>query len=293
MARLLFDETFLQRLDRLSIVSRRMALGLGKGERRSPRKGSGVEFRDYRPYAVGDDLRYVDWNIYSRLDRMVLKLFVEEEDLCVHVLVDTSASMAFGDPSKLDYALRAAAALGYIGLANLERVAVGLFGDGVATALRPRRGRGQIVPLLDFLSEARPAGRTDLKGSLEEYAARATVPGVAVVISDLLDLQGYRPGLAALLRRRFEVFLLHLVAEEELRPELRGDVRLVDAEGGPAREMTVDGPALAAYRERLHGFFGEVERFCLRHRIDYVRCSTAVPFEDLVLRHLRQGGFVR
>jgi len=125
MARLLFDEIFLQRLEKLSVVSRRLAVGLGKGERRSPRKGSGVEFRDYRPYAVGDDLRYVDWNIYSRLERMVLKLFVEEEDLCIHLLVDASASMAFGSPAKLDYALRAAGALGYIGLANLERVAVG------------------------------------------------------------------------------------------------------------------------------------------------------------------------
>lgn len=293
MARLLYDEKFLQRLEKLSVVSRRMAIGLGKGERRSPRKGSGVEFRDYRPYAIGDDLRYVDWNIYSRLERMVLKLFIEEEDLCIHLLVDTSASMAFGNPSKLEYAVRTAGALSYVALANLERVAVGLFGSGVATALRPRRGRGQFLPLLDFLSDVQPMGRTDVKASLEEYAIKATMLGVAVVISDLLDPDGYRAGLTALLRRRFEVLLLHLVAEEELHPDLNGDLRLLDAEGGPAREMTVDGPALAAYRERLHGFFGEVERFCLKNRIDYVRCSTAVPFDDLVLRHLRQGGFVR
>jgi uncharacterized protein (DUF58 family) len=292
--RRLFDEAFLQRLEKLSIVSRRMAFGLGKGERRSPRKGSGVEFRDYRPYIVGDDLRYVDWNIYSRLGRMVLKLFVEEEDLCVHLLVDSSASMAFGRPPKLDYALRTAGALGYIGLANLERVAVGLFGEGVATHLRPRRGRGQILPLLEYLGSVRPlAGRTDLKASLKEYALKATMPGVAVVISDLLDPEGYQGGLAALRRHRLEVMLLHLVAEEELHPDLVGDVRLLDAEGGPAREVTVDGPILAAYQERLHGFFAEVERFCLRHRVDYVRCSTAVPFEALILRHLRQGGFVR
>ncbi len=292
-ARQLFDEAFLRRLERLSIVSRRVTFGLGKGERRSPRKGSGVEFRDYRPYVTGDDLRYVDWNIYSRLDRLVLKLFVEEEDLCVHLLLDTSASMAFGRPPKLDYALKAAGALSYIGLANLERVAVALFGSGVATSLRPRRGRGQILPLLDFLAAVQPDGRTDLKASLEEYAIKASVPGVAVVISDLLDPDGYQAGLTALRRRRFEVFLLHLVAEEELHPDLFGDLRLLDAEGGPAREMTVDGPALAAYHDRLHGFFADVERFCLQQRIDYVRCSTAVPFDDLILRHLRHGGFVR
>lgn len=289
----LFDEAFLRRLEKLSIVSRRVSLGLGKGERRSRRKGSGVEFRDYRPYVAGDDLRYVDWNIYSRLDRLLLKLFVEEEDLCVHLLLDASASMTFGRPSKLEYGLRAAGALAYIGLANLERVALGLFGDGVATSLRPRRGRGQILPLLEFLSGVQPLGPTDLRASLEEYALRATVPGVAVVISDLLDPGGFEVGLRALLRRRFEVFLLHLVAEEELQPDLRGDLRLVDAEGGASREMTVDGPALKAYRARLHGFFADVERFCLRHRVDYVRASTAVPFDDLILRHLRQGGFVR
>ena len=289
----LFDETFLRRLERLSVVSRRVAFGLGKGERRSPRKGSGVEFRDYRPYVTGDDLRYVDWNIYSRLDRLVLKLFIEEEDLCVHLLVDTSASMAFGRPSKLEYALKTAGALSYIGLANLERVGVGLFGSGVATSLRPRRGRGQILPLLDFLAAIRPAGPTDLRASLEEYAIRATATGVAVVISDVLDPDGYQAGLIALRRRRFEVFLLHLVAEEELRPDLSGDLRLLDAEGGPAREMTVDGPAVAAYPDRLQAFFADVERFCLQQRIDYVRCSTVVPFEDLILRHLRRGGFVR
>ena len=294
MVRQAFDREFLKRLDALSIVSRKVLTGRAKGERRSIRKGAGVEFQDYRPYATGDDFRYVDWNIYSRLDRMILKLFVEEEDLCVHLLVDSSASMAFGRPPKLDYALRTAGALGYIGLANLERVAVGLFGNGVATHLRPRRGRGQIVPLLDFLSGVRPlAGRTDLKASLEEYALKAPVPGVAVVISDLLDPEGYQAGLAALRRRRFEVLLLHLVAEEELHPDLAGDLRLLDAEGGPAREMTVDGPALAAYRERLHGFFADVERFSLKNQIDYVRCSTAVPFDDLVLRHLRRGCFVR
>jgi uncharacterized protein (DUF58 family) len=293
-SRRLFDEAFLRRLEKLSIVSRRVAFGLGKGERRSLRKGSGVEFRDYRPYIAGDDLRYVDWNIYSRLDRMVLKLFVEEEDLCVHLLLDASASMAFGRPPKLDYALQTAGALGYIGLANLERVAVGLFARGVITHLRPRRGRGQILPLLDFLASVQPAsGPTDLKAALEEYALKNTVPGVAVVISDLLDPAGYQAGLTALRRRRLEVLLLHLVAEDELHPDLDGDLRLLDAEGGPAREMTVDGPAKAAYRERLHAFFAEVERFCLKTQIDYVRCSTAIPFEELVLRHLRQGGFVR
>lgn len=293
MVRQAFDQEFLKRLDALSIVSRRVLTGRAKGERRSIRKGAGVEFQDYRPYTTGDDFRYVDWNIYSRLDRLLLKLFVEEEDLCVHLLVDGSASMRFGHPPKLDYALKVAAALGYIGLNNLERVALAHFAGGIARMLRPRRGRGQILPLLDFLSTVQAEGPTNLNGSLADYALRVQVPGVVVVLTDLLDPGGYADGLKALLRRRYEVFLLHLVSEEELNPPLRGDLTLLDAEGGASREVSVDRHALERYQQRLQGHFAEAERFCAHHRIDYLRTSTAVPFDDLILRHLRRGGFLR
>jgi len=293
MGRRVFDERFLRRLDELSIVSRKVAFGRAKGERRTLRKGAGVEFMDYRPYAVGDDFRYVDWNIYSRLDRLLLKLFVEEEDLCLHLLVDGSASMGFGHPPKFDYALHVAAALGYIGLTNLERVAFGLFSDAVTRTLRPRRGRGQIIPLLGFLQEVEAQGRTALNVSLEDYAIRTRVPGVAVVLTDLLDAGGYADGLKALRQRRYEVFLLHVVSEDELSPGLEGDLTLVDAEGGPSRNVSVDRGALDRYRERLQRHFAEAEAFCAGQGIDYLRTSTAVPFEDLILRHLRQGGFLR
>lgn len=293
MAARTFDETFLKRLESLSVVSRKVVAGRAKGERRSFRKGAGVEFQDYRPYVTGDDLRYVDWNIYSRLDRLLLKLYVEEEDLCVHLLVDGSASMGFGRPPKLDYALQVAAALGYIGLTNLERVALGYFSGKLTHMLRPRRGRGQIFPLLDFLSSVAAAGPTDLNGCLADYALRSRVPGIAVVLTDLLDPGGYADGLKALLRRRFEVFLMHVVSEEELQPSLRGDLTLLDAEGGPSCEVSLDRAALEGYQQRLHGHYAAVERFCAGHRINYLRTSTAVPFQDLILRHLRRGGFLR
>ena len=293
MARRTFDRDFLQQLDELSIVSRRVAPGQAKGERRTLRRGAGLEFQDYRPYAVGDDLRYVDWNIYCRLDRLLLKLFVVEEDLCLHLLVDGSGSMGFGRPPKLEYALQVAAALGYIGLTNLERVAVGLFSGQETVSLRPRRGRGQIFPLLDFLSAVEAEGPTQLNGRLADYALRCKTPGVAVLLSDLLDPGGYADGLRALLSRRFEVFLLHVVSEEELKPELRGDLTLLDAEGGSSREVSVDRWALERYQERLRAHFEEAEGFCARHQIDYMRTSTAVPFADLILRHLRRGRFLR
>jgi len=293
VTRRLFDQEFLKRLDALSIVSRRVGTGQAKGERRTLRKGSGVEFMDYRPYAVGDDLRYVDWNIYSRLDKLLLKLYVEEEDMCLHLLLDGSASMGFGAPSKLDYALQVAAALGYISLANLERVALGVFSQDATRVLRPMRGRGQILPILDFLSGVEAGGATALTPCLARYALKSRVPGVAVVLTDLLDPGGYADGLKALLQRRLEVFVLHVVSEEELNPSLGGDLTLVDAEGGGAREVSVDRWALDRYRERLQAHFDEAERFCARHGIDYLRTATTVPFQDLILRHLRRGGFLR
>jgi len=293
ITRRIFDHEFLKRLDELSIVSRRVGTGQTKGERRTRRKGSGVEFMDYRPYTVGDDLRYVDWNIYSRLDKLLLKLYVEEEDMCLHLLVDGSASMGFGEPSKLDYALQIAAALGYISLTNLERVALGVFSRGTTQALRPMRGRGQILPILDFLAGLEAGGTTALNPSLARYALTSRMPGVAVVLTDLLDPSGYAEGLKALLQRRLEVFVLHVVSEEELAPRLTGDLTLVDAEEGIPREVSMNRWAIERYQERLRGHFEEAERFCARHGIDYLRTSTAVPFAELILRHLRRGGFLR
>jgi uncharacterized protein (DUF58 family) len=277
--RRLFDPDFLKRLDELSIVSRRVSTGQAKGERRTNRKGSGVEFMDYRPYAVGDDLRYVDWNIYSRLDKMLLKLYVEEEDMCLHLLVDGSGSMGFGNPPKLDYAIRVAATLGYIGLTNLERVALGLLTNDVTRMLRPLRGRGQILPIMDFLAGVEADGPTALNRCLEHYALRSRCP-MAVVLTDLLDAGGYADGLKSLLQRRFDVFLVHVVSEDELEPGLQGDLTLVDAEGGTAREVSVDRWALERYQERLAQHFEAAERFCTRHGIDYLRTSTAMPFKS-------------
>jgi uncharacterized protein (DUF58 family) len=211
----------------------------------------------------------------------------------LHLLVDGSGSMRFGAPPKLDYALQTAAALGYISLANLERVALGLFTDDLVHMLRPRRGRGQILPLLDFLGGVEAGGATALNRCLASYAMQTRTPGIAVVLTDLLDPGGYADGLKALLNRRFEVFLLHLVCEEELAPGLSGDVTLVDAEGGASRQISADRKALEGYQARLRAHLDAAERFCAHHRIDYLRTSTAVPFHDLILRHLRGGGFLR
>ncbi len=282
-----FSSEFLAQLERLALVSRRSFRSSIKGERRSPRRGHSVEFFDYRAYGIGDDLRYVDWNIYGRLDRLHVKLFVDEEDLCLHLLVDGSASMSFGTPSKLDYAVRLAAALGFVGLVNHERVGVGILRDRVAEGWPPTRGRNQVVAMVDFLAAVRPGGRTSLNEGLATYAMRAREPGLIVVMSDLLDPAGFETGVRALLERRFDVHLVHLLDPEEVNPELAGDLQLLDSETGELRELTVDGEAVRNYRERLYQFFERIETFCRTKEIGYHRVVTDTPVEQFVISQMR------
>ena len=282
-----FSSEFLAQLERLALLSRRAFRGRVRGERRSPRRGHSVEFCDYRAYGVGDDLRYVDWNIYGRLDRLHVKLFVDEEDLCLHLLLDASASMDFGAPAKLEYGARLAAALGFVGLVGMERVGVGVLRERVAEGWPPTRGRNQVVNLLEFLGRVEPSGRTSLNDGLGDYAMRAREPGLAVVVSDLMDPGGFETGVRALLERRFDVHVVHVLAPEEMEPEIAGDLRLIDAETGEIRELSVDGEAIRAYRERLRQFLERVETFSRLQEIGYHRVTTDTPVEEFVLAQIR------
>jgi uncharacterized protein (DUF58 family) len=283
----LLSADFLTQLERLSLLSRRSFRGRVKGERRSPRKGISVEFSDFRPYGIGDDLRYVDWNVYARLDRLYLKLFVDEEDLCLHLLVDASASMGFGAPSKLDHAARLAAALGFVGLIGLERVGVGVLRERVAEGFPPARGRSQVLPLMDFLGRVRPGGATSLNDGLAAYALRSREAGLAVLVSDLMDPSGYERGLKALLERRFDVHVVHVLAPDEMNPAFGGDLRLLDAETDELRDLTLDGEALRSYLERLRVFLDRAEQFCRGNEITYHRVVTDTPVEEFMLRQLK------
>jgi uncharacterized protein (DUF58 family) len=282
-----FSNSFLMQLERLTFVSKRSHIGAVKGERKSPRRGSSVEFADYRPYEVGDDLRYVDWNAFARLNRLFLKVFIDEEDLCVHLLLDASGSMDYGTPNKFRYAMRLAAALAFIGFVNLERVGVAVFRDRVAEGWLPTRGRNQFLPIQEFLAELTPGGGTAFNDSLRQYAQRAKDAGVAVVISDFLDPSGYAAGLRALMERRFDVHVLHLLAPDEMHPMLGGDLELVDAETGEVREVSIDAEALRGYERQLGAFISGIEAFCRTNELSYVRIVTDMPAEDLLLRRLK------
>ena len=284
---LIFDEAFLRRLEQLELASRRLTAGRMKGERRSVRRGQSVEFADYRNYSAGDDLRQLDWNVYARLERLFIKLFVEEEDVTVHVLVDASRSMDFGEPNKLTFARRAAGALAYLGLAHLDRVSVAFLGEGRAISLRPLRGKARVFEAFRFLSEPRSERLTGLAAAARDYAGKLRGRGPLIVISDLLD-PGYLDALRDLAGTRCQLSVLHVLAPEELDPEVPPDARLVDNETGQGIEVTGDDDLVDRYRTRLSEWQEELAAFCSRRGGSYVSVPSDVDLSDLLFDVLRR-----
>jgi uncharacterized protein (DUF58 family) len=283
-----FDEAFLRQLERLLLVTRGAVHGGIKGQRRSVKWGQSVEFKDYRDYALGDDLRALDWNIYARLDRLFVKLFVEEEDVTVHVLLDGSASMEGGAPDKLLFAKRAAAALAYVGLASYDRVQLAVLQKGVARRFPAIRGSGRIFQVLADLSSVKPAaGPTDLAAAVRHYAAQITQRGPLLLISDLLDPNVER-AISELAGTRCEVAVLHTLSSDELDPPLEGDLRLVDRETGESVDITADLFTLDDYRARLAQWQASLDEFCTKRRVAYVPTPTTLPLADLVFAELRR-----
>ena len=283
----LFDEAFLRRLEQLELASRRLTAGRMKGERRSVRRGQSVEFADYRNYAAGDDLRQLDWNVYARLERLFIKLFVEEEDVTVHVLVDASRSMDFGEPNKLTFARRAAAALAYLGLAHLDRVSVAFLGDGHASALRPLRGKSRVFEVFRFLSEPRQERLTGLAAAAREYAGRLRGRGPLIVVSDLMD-PGYLDALRDLAGTRCQLSVLHVLSPEELDPEVPPDARLVDNETDAGIDVTGDDDLVDRYRARLAEWQAEIGGFVTRRGGSYVVVPSDLDLADLLFDVLRR-----
>lgn len=294
MEDLLFDEAFLRRLDRLAIAARRAMAGTMQGERRSRKRGQSVEFADFRPYAPGDDFRRIDWNAYARLERFFIKLFVEEEDLTVHLLVDTSRSMDWGEPNKLRYSLRAAGALGYVALGGLDRVTVTALGGngGSLGYFPPHRGKQQAAALFSFLQGLATAGYTPLGARLRAYAARSVQPGPLLLFSDLMD-DGWADGLRALASRGFEVSVLHTLAPDEVSPAIAGDLKLVDVETGAGVDITADYDLVQRYKDGLAAWREELRRFCGARGMHYAPIETSLPFDELLFAVLRTRGVLK
>jgi len=283
-----FDEAFLRQLERLLVLMRSPVRGGLKGGRRSVKRGQSVEFADYRDYALGDDLRQLDWNVYARLERLFVKLFIEEEDVTVTLLLDASASMTAGQPPKLLFAKRAAAALGYIGLASEDRVTVSALTGRVARRRAAMRGSGRIFRLLADLSAIEPTdGPTDLVAAARHAAAQLRGKGVVILLSDLLDPAADKV-IRELAATGSELIVLHVLSPDELDPHLEGDLRLVDVETGVGVDVTVDLPTLDAYKARLSAWKAGFADLAAKRRASYVDLPSDANLADLMFNELRR-----
>lgn len=286
----LLDPAFLRRLAKLKILVRRKFAGSNTGTRRSSKRGASAEFADHRAYAPGDDIRRIDWNAYARLEELVIRLYVAEEELSVYLLVDSSASLSVGEPSKLLTAKRIAAALAYISLSGSERVSVVSFSAGYSRSpLAPGRGQKRIGPTLRYLEQLEANGETDLHQTVQQFLARKPKPGVAVVISDFLDPGGYKSALDALVSERFECALFHVLSEDEVNPEA-GDFTLIDSERGDEVQVSLDPRTKRAYQARLSAFVSGLSNYARTRGMSYTKVfGDNVSLERVLLSYLVPG----
>ncbi|MCA9180953.1 MAG: DUF58 domain-containing protein, partial [Planctomycetales bacterium] len=265
----LLPPPLLARLERMELVSRKVFRGRLKGERRSKRKGQSVEFADFRNYVPGDDLRFVDWNLYARLDKLYLKLFLEEEDLHVYFLVDSSPSMDFGEPTKFFAARQIAAALAFVGMCRGDRVRIEFLGSENRSS-PVLRGRSQLWRMTDFCVSAKPDQLFDFTDAIKRFCLRATGRGIVVLITDLMDKNGYESALRLLVGQQMDVFVLHTLSPEELNPELTGDLKLVDCEDQDEAEISVSSAVIKRYQATLASFVEQARRFCAQRDMTYM-----------------------
>ena len=290
----LLPPDLLRRLEQFQLLAQRRAKSSAKGERRSRARGQSVEFADHRNYTIGDDFRYLDWNLFGRLDRLYLKLYEEERELPVAIFLDASESMTFGSPRKFDFARQIAAAIGYVALCGFDRVSVTAFPDApgeasVRGALRSVRGRKTALRYFQNLSQMTAQGSANLNESLRRGALQSKLAGVAVVLSDFLDPAGYEPGLTALVGRGFQVSAIQILAPDEMNPTTFGDLRLIDSETGGMQEVTFGKYRLQAYRQMVLNYCQRMREFCQGRGIKFFSTTSDTPLEQLLLKQLRHA----
>ncbi|MHC4559946.1 MAG: DUF58 domain-containing protein [Planctomycetota bacterium] len=289
----LLDPNFMNRLDSLDVMSRKILQGKLQGERRSKRRGQSVEFADHRPYVPGDDLRFVDWNIYGRLERLFLKLFLEEQDLTVHIMADASGSMTIGEPSKELFIKKLTAALGYVSLVNNNRVTISFFGDGIKSQLANMRGRSYLHKMAEYLLTTDCEGFSHFDNACRQLAAGRTGSGIMIVLSDFLFKEGYDFGLRRMIGRQYDLYAIQVLSAEELSPKFTGDLKLLDIEDADAAEITVSSALLKYYKQNINAYCNELKDFCRQRGAVYVLANSADSVESLVLNYLRRIRLLR
>jgi len=289
----LFDEEFLKKLEYLYLLSKKIFHGKTQAMTRSKKIGWGMEFADNRDYHPGDDLRYLDWNLYARMDHLVTKLFHEEENLNVHFLLDASRSMNFGHPSKFDYGRKVVAALSYVALSNLDTVNIAPFGDELLPDLAQLRGKGQILKIFDFLENLAPAPQTDMARVITSFVNKTRNKGLLVLVSDFWDEAGYERGLKTAFSAGFDLSTICLHHKHEAEPKWRGSVIMTDSESGRRQQVTISGRTLKRYAQEYAAYMERLRTVCHSLRTPYVYAQTSLPFEDLILNVFRLGQFVK
>ena len=288
----LFDKEFLKKLEYLDLIARRLVFGRRQALRPSVKKGASIEFKDFREYSPGDDPRTVDWSVYARLNELVIKLFRQEEELDLWLLVDRSASMDFGEPNKFEEARRIAAALAYIGMANMDSASVVPFSTELDSGRTHLRGRGKVFGLLDYLTERQPSGRTDLRSVVRSFVSRVRRPSLVVIVSDFYGLAQAQRALDQLRFFKHQIYVIQVAAPWELDPPIRGDLRLVDVESDDHEDLTITDGMLRRYKQAFDGFSNELRRYCMGHSIGYAMARTDVAFHEFLLHVIQRGGLI-
>jgi uncharacterized protein (DUF58 family) len=292
----LLDSGLMAKLDQMDVMSRKIFAGKLQGERRSKKRGVSVEFADYRHYVHGDDLRFVDWNIYARLDRLFLKMFIEEEDLSLILAIDSSASMNWGNPNKFVFCQRLAMALGYIGLANHNRVTLHAFDSSGIRPLSNLRGRRRTQEMGKWLLNQQATGQSGFSDAMRSIALARQGKGVMVILSDFMFKEGFDKGLRYLAGGGYDTFCLQILSPEEIDPGksgLAGDLRLTDIEDEDAAEITVSAALLKRYKENLNAYCGKLRDFCIRRGMMHLTIDTNTDMSTLLMEYLRRRGLLK
>lgn len=315
----LLTPDLIARLGQLDISSRKVFSGKLKGERRSKKRGESVEFADHRPYVSGDDIRHIDWNVFARLDHLFLKLFLEEEDLSLHLVIDCSASTDAGEPNKFLFMQRLAAALGYIGLVNLNRVAINAIGDrlpvpegggrgvgspssdaaapeqtaGLVSSIRDLRGKRRLTDMCAYLCSVQPGGQTRFTDACKRIALTRRGKGVMIILSDFFVKEGYETGLRLLKGHGYDLYAIQVLSPQEMDPTIGGDLRLKDMEDGDLAEVTITAPLLKKYKQTLNAFCNRLHEFCAQRDIIHMTVKSDTPVDSLVMDYLRRRGLLR
>jgi uncharacterized protein (DUF58 family) len=308
----LLTPELLRRLEQFQLLAARRAKSSAKGERRSRARGQSVEFADHRSYVPGDDFRYLDWNLFGRLDKLFLKLYEEERELPVRIFLDASESMTFGEPRKFDFARQVAAAIGYVALCGFDRVSVIPFPNAevrmknaetsasaqsairypqsaIEGSLRSVRGKKSSMQFFQNLNALTASGHADFNEALRRGALEARQTGLAIVLSDFLDPTGYESGLTALVGRGFQVNVVQILAPEELAPTTFGDLRLVDSESGGLQEVTFGRYRMKAYQQTVQNFIQRLREFTTKRGINFFMAPSNMDLQDLLLKQLRKS----